>query len=235
MSSRRFRFDPVDIAVVSGALLTVFGAMLSWVSTQGSFQMRTQIPPPADIDRQTLEEELGKNIVAASLIEDKHAKDISRAAKKLNTETIAAEQIEDSGNERVQHVVNERTEQERSKAARQEFVKGQKIVKATVRSKGSQSLPDDQWKAFNGHVITAAVKEADRIDRAFRMNAPASFNTALQNETQAHAVAWHKSQEQAGEAIVETSLTEEEYAAALGNVQEQLGSLVSRAAAAHML
>ncbi|HKT33739.1 MAG TPA: hypothetical protein VJR03_02825 [Nitrospira sp.] len=232
---RSRRFDPIDIAVVSGALLTVFGAMLLWVSTQGTFQMNTQVPATTHIDKQTIEEALGKAVVTATLIEQKHTKEISRAARKLNAETITAENLEDSGNDRVQQVVDERNEQERSKAARQEFVKGQEIVKGTLRSKGPQPLPEAQWSAFNGHVITAAAKEADRIDRVFRTNAPAALNTALQNETQVHAVAQQKSQEQAGDAIVEASVTEEEYAAASGSIQEQLGSLVSRAAAAHML
>ena len=229
------RFDPMDIVVVSGALVTLFGGMLFWVATQGSFQMAAQRRPATHLDMQTIEEELGKAIVASSLIERKHAKNISRAARKLNAETIEAESIDHSGNELIQHVVDESNEQGRSEAARQEFVKGQRIVKDTVRAKGAQRLPEDQWKTFNGRVITAAVKEADRIDRAFRTNAPASLNSALQNETQAHEVALEKSQEQAGEAIVETSVTEEEYASALGNVQEQLGSLVSRSAATHML
>ena len=232
---RSRRFEPVDMAVVSGGLLTLFGAMLLWVATQGSFQMNTAAAPTVSLDTRTIEEGLGNAIVAASLIEEKHAKGISRAAQKLNAETITAEHIENSGNQRVQQVLDERNDQERSKTARQEFVKGRQIVETTARAKGPRMLPEEQWKALNGHAITAAAKEADRIDRDFRTNAPANLNTALQNETQVHEAAWRKSQEQAGEAIMETSVTEEAYAAESAKVQEQLGSLVARAAAAHML
>ena len=232
---RRRRFEPVDMAVVSGGLLTLFGAMLLWVATQGRFQISTHVAPAVSLDRQTIEEGLGNAIVAASLIEEKHAKDISRAAQKLNAETITAEHIEHSGNQRVQHVMDERNDQERSKTASEEFVKGREIVGTTVRSKGSRMLPEDQWKALNGQAITAAINEADRIDRDFRTHAPANLNTALQNATKVHESAWRKSQEQAGEAIMETTVTEEAYTAESAKVQEQLGALVARAAAAHIL
>jgi len=227
--------EPVDMAVVSGGILTFFGAMLLWVSTQGSFQITPPMEPNADIDKKSLQEELGKNVVAAAIIEGKHSRDISRVAQKLNAETITAERINTSGNERVQHLVNERKEQERSKTARIEFVKGQTIVNATVRAKRSQRLPDEQWKELNGRVIATAANEGDRIERAFRINAPETFKTALENEANVHTVVWKRSQEQAGEAIVETSLVEKEYQRASGSVQEQIGSLVSRAAASNML
>ena len=224
-----------DIAVVSGGLMTLFGAMLLWVSTQGNFQISTPIETNADIDKKSLQEQLGQNIVAASVIEDKHSKDISRVAQKLNTETITAQRINDAGNETVQQLVNESKKQESSKTARIEFVKGQSIVNATVRAKRWQRLPEEQWKELNGRVIATAAKEGNRIDRAFRAAAPEMFKTALENETKVHTAVWKRSQEQAGEAIVETTLVEKEYESALGNVQEQIGLLVSRAAASHML
>lgn len=232
----RYRgFDPVDMAAVSGAFVTFFGAVLLWVSTQGSFQMTVPMQPNVEIDAKSLEEEIGKNIVAASVVEDKHAKDISRAARKLNAETITAEHFNNSGNERVQHLVNERNEQERNKAARIEFVKGQSIVNGTVRAKRWQRLPDERWIEVNRHVITAAANEGDRIERAFRINAPETFQRALENVAQVHTVNLQRSQEQAGAAIVETSSVEEEYERDLGSVQEQIGSLVSSAAASDML
>jgi hypothetical protein len=232
----RYRgIESVDMAVVAGGLLTFFGAMLLWLSTQGSFQITMPMEPNVDIDQKSLQEELGKNIVAASVIEDKHSKAISRAAMKLNAETITAQRINNSGNESVQQLVNESQEQERSKTARMEFVKGQSIVNATVRAKRSQRLPEEQWKELNGRVIAAAAKEGNRIDRAFRATAPETFKTALENESKVHTTVWKRSQEQAGKAIVETTLVEKEYEGALGNVQEQIGLLVSRAAASNML
>jgi hypothetical protein len=229
------RFEPVDIAVVSGGLLTFFGATLLWVSTQGSFQIATPMESTADIDKKSLQEEIGKNVVAAAVIEAKHSKDISRVAQRLNAETITAERINDSGNESVQHLVKERQEQERSKAARIEFVKGQSIVNATVRAKRGQSIPDEQWKELNGRVIATAAHEGERIDRAFRINAPETFKTALENETKVHTAIWQRTQEEAGDAIVQASLVQQEYERASASVQEQIGSLVSRAAASHML
>lgn len=227
--------EPVDIAVVSGGMLTLFGAILLWVSTQGSFHTTTPMESNADIDMTSLQEEIGKNVVAAAVIEDRHAKDISRVARKLNAETITAERINDSGNESIRHVVNERKEEEQSKTARIEFVKGQSIVNATLRAKRSQRLPDEQWKEMNGRVIATAANEGERIERAFRINAPESFKTALENETNVHTAVLERSQEQAGAAIVETSVVEKEYEQASGSVQEQIGLLVSRGAASHML
>jgi hypothetical protein len=212
-------------------MLTFFGAMLLWVSTQGSFQLTMPIESNEAIDKKTLQEEIGKNVVAATVIEDKHSRDISRAAQKLNAETITAERINDSGNESIQHLVNERKEQELSKTARIEFVKGQGIVNATMKAKRSQRLPDEQWKELNGRVIATAAKEGDRIERAFRINAPETFKAALENQAKVHAAVWKRSQEQAGQAIVETSVVENEYERASGSVQEQIGLLVSRATA----
>jgi len=232
----RYRgFEPVDVAIVSGALLTVFGATLLWVATQGSFQMTTSMQPTPEIDKTTLEEEMGKNVVTASLIEDKHSKEIARAARKLNAETMAAEHVNSSGNETVQHVINEHKEQARSKAARVEFVKGQSIVNATLRATRTQGITEEQWRELNQRAITTAANEGNRIERAFRAHAPETLNSALKSEAQAHTVAWRRSQEEAGAAIVKTTLVEQEHERASASVQEQIGSLVSRAAASDML
>jgi hypothetical protein len=83
--------------------------------------------------------------------------------------------------------------------------------------------------------FTTAANEGHRIERAFRAGAPRRFQTALESATQAHTAAWQRSQEQAGAAIVKISLVEGEYERARAGVQEQIGSLISTAAAAHML
>ena len=230
-----YRIELVDMAAVSGGLVTFFGAMLLWLSTQGNFQISTPMEANGDLDKTSLQEELGKNIVAASVVEDTHAKDILRVAQKLNTETIAAQRINDSGNERVQQLVNESKAQERSNTARIEFVKGQSIVNGTLRAHRWHKLPEEQWKELNGRVIATAAKEGNRIDSEFRTTAPERFKTALENETEVHTSVWKRSQEQAGEVIVETTLVETEYEAAFGDVQEHIGLLVSRAAVSNLL
>jgi len=228
-------FEPVDVAIVSGAFLTVFAAALLWVATQGSFQMTTSMQPNPEIDKKALEEEMGKNVVTASVIEDKHSKDIARVARKLNAETIEAEHANNSGNETVQAVMNEHQKQEQGKAARVEFVKGQSIVNATLRATRTQSVPEEQWKELNQRAIASAANEGNRIEQAFRINAPKTLNAALENEAKAHTAVWQRSQEEAGAAIVETSVVEQKHEQASAKVQEQIGSLVSRAAAEDML
>jgi hypothetical protein len=171
----------------------------------------------------------------ASVIEDKHSKAIARAARKLNAETLEAEQMDKSGNDAVQQVLNEHLQQEQRKAARIEFIKGQSIVNATLRAKRTRQLPEDQWKVLNQRAITSAANESNRIERAFRINAPQTLNAALENEANVHSAVWQRSQEEAGAAIVETSLVEREHDRASAKIQEQFGSLVSRAAASDML
>jgi hypothetical protein len=232
----RYRnFEPVDIAAVSGGLATFFGALFLWLSTVGNFQMTPPMQPTVNLATAGLEEELGENVVAVSRIEHKHSREISRAARTLNSETLTAERIEDSGNEPVQRLVNDSKDQERSNAARIEFVKGQSIVNATARAKRRSQMPDEQWTDFNQRIITAAATEGNRMERAFWEGAPQRFQAALQSATQAHTAAWQRSQEQAGAAIVKTSMVEGAYDRARAGLQEQLGSLISTAAAAHML
>jgi hypothetical protein len=178
---RNRSFEPVDMAIVSGALLTVFGAALLWVATQGRFQMTSPMEPNPEIAKTTLEEEMGRSVVMASVIEDKHSKAIARAARKLNAETLEAEQLNKSGNDAVQQVLNEHLQQEQRKAARIEFIKGQSIVNATLRAKRTRQLPEDQWKVLNQRAITSAANESNRIERAFRINAPQTLNAALEN------------------------------------------------------
>lgn len=173
--------------------------------------------------------------MTASVVEDKHSKEIARAARKLNAETLEAEQVDKTGHDTVQQLFNEHKQQEQRKAARIEFVKGQSIVNATLRGKRAQQLPEDQWIELNQHAIASAVNESDRIEQAFRINAPNTLNAALENEANVHTVAWQRSQEEAGAAIVQTSLVESEHDRALASIQEQFGSLVSRAAASDML
>jgi len=197
--------------------------------------MTTSMQPNPEIDKKMLEEEMGKNVVTASLIEDKHSKEIARAARKLNAETMEAEHANNSGNETVQQVMNEHKKQEQGKTARVEFVKGQSIVNATLRAKRTQSMPEEQWKELNQRAIASAAHEGNRIERAFRINAPETLNSALENEAKAHTAVWQRSQEEAGAAIVEASVVEQEHERASASVQEQIGSLVSRAAASDML
>jgi hypothetical protein len=56
----RYHFEPVDLAVVSGALLTIFAAALLWISTQGSFHVTTPMQSSPDMAATSLEEEMGK-------------------------------------------------------------------------------------------------------------------------------------------------------------------------------
>jgi hypothetical protein len=234
----RHRLEPVDIAAVSGLLATFFGGGLLFLSTQGGFRVtpEQQTIPQTETDITSLiEPEIGEAVLAASVIENKHSNEISRAARKLNTDTMTAEHLNASGNERVQHLMDETKGQEAHKTARIEFVKGRTIVNATLRAKRGQGLPNGQWDPFNRRMIATADNEGNKIDRAFRTTAPERFGTALENETQAHTAALQRSQQQAGAAVVQTSLVEEEYERDMASVQEQIGSLVSTATVADIL
>lgn len=228
------RFEPVDIAAICGGLATFFGGLFLWLATLGSFQMTPQMQPHSNMDMANMEEAIGESVVADSTLEDRHSRKISRAARTLNTATLTAQGIDDAGNQPVQRLVSESVDQERGNAARIEFVKGQSIVNATIRAKRGQ-MPSDQWPEFNQRIITTAANEGHRIERAFQIGAPHRFQAALESATQAHTLAWQRSQEQAGAAIVNTTLLEGEYERARAGKQEQLGSLISTAAAAHML
>jgi hypothetical protein len=230
---RHVRPEPVDVAAAAGIVATCFGAILLFLSTHGSFHagMGEQVQPKIAVDTKSLiESEIGEAVMAASVIENKHSNDIVRAAKKLNTETMTAEHMNVSGNERIQHLADEAREQEANKTARIEFVKGNRIVNSTLRAKRGQGLPDAQWETFNRRMITTAADEGNSMERAFRVTAPERFGAALESEIQAHTVALQRSQEHAGAAIIKTTSVEKEYERAKANAQEQIGALVSTAA-----
>lgn len=230
--------EPVDVAAVSGVLATIFGAILLFLSTQGSFHITARDPmqPNTDMDVKSLiEPVIGEAVMAASVVENKHSNEISRAAKRLNTETMTAQHIDASGNERVQGLVDETKRQEANKVTRVEFVKGRSIVNSTLRAKRGQALPDKQWEQFNRRMIATAANEGDKIERAFRTTTPDRFAAALESEALAHTVALQQSQEHVGAAVVKVSLVEGEYERAMAGVQEQVGALVLTATTAGLL
>ena len=235
----RYRgIEPVDVAAVSGLLATAFGAILLFLSTQGSFHITSRDPmqPNADMEANSLiEPMIGEAVLAASIIEYKHSNDISRAAKRLNTETMTAQHLHVSGNERVQGLVDETKREEADKTTRVEFVKGRSIVNSTLRAKRGQALPDQQWEQFNRRMIASAANEAHKIEHAFHTTTPDRFAVALESEVLAHMVALQRNQEHVGAAVVKASLVEGEYERAMAGIQEQVGSLISTATTAGLL
>ncbi len=229
------KFEPVDLAAISGLVATVFGGILLVLATNGRFDTTAELLQPRIDAKGITQEEMGKNIVATALIEAKHARAITRAARNLNAETMTAAQMVDPVDQSIQRVANATKEQERSNTDRIEFVKGRSIINGTVRAKRSQKLRDDHFGQLNQRFIATAAQEGDRVQQEFRRSEPARFQAAIENETHASTLRWRRSQEQAGAAIVRTSLVEEEYDRELALVQERLGSLITRAASAHML
>ena len=148
---------------------------------------------------------------------------------------MRAHHINMSGNEPVQRLADETKAQEANKTTRVEFVKGRSIVNSTLRAKRGQMLPDEEREQFNRRMIVTAVNEGNRIEREFLSARPDRFAAALESDRQAHRIAIQRSQEQLGSAVVNVSLVEGEYERARAIVQEQVGSLVSRALTAELL
>jgi hypothetical protein len=235
--NRDRRLEPVDVAAASGLLATFFGAALLSLSTEGRFQILAMEPKPhADLDvERVIEPGLGEAVVASAIVDHKHSREMSRAARKLTTAAQTADRLTASGNERVHRLVDTIKGEEANKTARVEFVKGRSIANATLRAKRGQGLPNEQWESFNQRLITTAANEGNRIEGAFRVTAPDRFRTALETDTVINTAAMQQSQERAGAAVMKTGLVENQYEQATGRIQEQIGSLIATASRSEML
>lgn len=238
MTDRR-GLEPVDIAAATGVLATLFGASLLYLSTEGRFQAPApaamQPMMTADVDKKDLiEPAIGDAVVEASLLENKHHSNISKATKRLNAKTMTAQRLSTSGNERIEQIVNETNQQDLRKAARVEFVKGRSIVNFTSRGKGDHALRAHQWDQFNDRMIRAAGEQEQRIESGFRSNRP-NVETVLATEIDSQVRARQRNQEEVGSAVVKAAVVQDRYNEAMGSIQQQVGSLVSAATVAERL
>ena len=226
--------EPVDLMVAAGIVAIVAGASLVFVSTQGRFEIATPDEAANHETNDPVQPALGRTLIAISLLERERSGEMTKAVKKLNQVTMAAQHINRSTQDRIRELAEQADNNRGAKTARAEFVKGRSVVNSTTRVMRNASLPDQQRTEYDRRMIQIAAETGKKIEKEFEKTEESNLGRAIVAETQSQTNTADRNQEEVGAAIVHVSLVQDEYREAFETTQQQLGLLVSVAARAQL-
>ena len=212
-----YRYNSVDIIVGVGMCAILFGAMLLFVASSGTFLLTA--PEPAPIEQLAgvsagmawLQPALGQAIVERALLQ-RHSDQITRAATfEWNQAMQAHQSLQAMSGGPLGFIMQRAALLPVEHEARVQSVIGRNVVNFTRRGVRSGILSADQYLSdYNNGMIGAAESMGQRLHRDF----VATWQPAL------------------GRAIVDTS---RDYMRRVGAAQEQLGSAILHMAQARMV
>ena len=212
-----YRYNSVDIIVGVGMCAILFGAMLLFVASSGTFLVTA--PEPAPIEQLAgvsagmawLQPALGQAIVERALLQ-RHSDQITRAATfEWNQAMQAHQSLQAMSGGPLGFIMQRAALLPVEHEARVQSVIGRNVVNFTRRGVRSGILSADQYLSdYNNGMIGAAESMGQRLHRDF----VATWQPAL------------------GRAIVDTS---RDYMRRVGAAQEQLGSAILHMAQARMV
>jgi hypothetical protein len=220
------KLEPVDLMVAAGIVATLLGALLVFMSTQGSFQAAVADDVAALEANNIAQTALGQTLLNISVLEREGSEETTKAVKKLHHATMTAQELRHSTEQQIstlaEHVDNVQIEN----TARAEFVKGRSIINSTSRAVKHDSMPPEQRDEYNHRMIEVAAKTGQKIEQEFQETEQSYLGQLVVAETQSQIEAAHRTQEHVGAAIVSATLVQDKYKEALEAEQDRLGLLV---------
>jgi hypothetical protein len=220
------KLEPVDLMIAAGIVATVLGALLMFMSTQGSFHAAVADDAAALEANNVAQTALGQTLLNISVLEREGSEETTKAVKKLHHATMTAQELRHSTEQRIstfaEHVDNVQIEN----TARAEFVKGRSITNFTSRVVKNDAMPPEQRDEYTSRMIEVAAKTGQKIEQEFHETKQSYLGQLIVAETQSQIEATHRTQEQVGAAIVMVTLVQDKYKEALEAEQDRLGLLV---------
>lgn len=218
--------EPVDLMVAAGIVATVLGALLVFVSTQGSFQAAVADDVAALEANNFGQTALGQTLLNISVLEREGSEETTKAVKKLDHATMTAQELRHSTEQRISTLAAQVDNIQIENTARAEFVKGRSIINFTSRLVKNDSMPPEQREEYTRRMIEVAAKAGQKIEQEFQETEQSYLGQLVVAETQSQIEAVHRTQEQVGAAIVTVAVVQDKYKEALNAEQDRLGLLV---------
>jgi hypothetical protein len=231
-----YRFNTLDIIVGVGMTAIIFGAILLFVATAGSFQPLS--PQFASLDSFSddrtgmtwLQPAIGQAVVDQALLERRTNRSVAEAVSRWNRATMASYDVE-SGTDGLFGMVRQSAiTLPMDHAARVQGIMGRSIVNFTRRGVRSGLLSAAQPEsAYNADMIRKTEARGMQLDAMFAATWQGSLGRAIVDRFQQYTRRADALQEQLGAAVLQMTqsqiASEEQHAAS----QQQLASVVSAA------
>jgi hypothetical protein len=231
-----YRFNTLDIIVGAGMTAIVFGAILMFVATAGSFQPFS--PGVATVDSFAddgtgmtwLQPALGQAVVDQALLERRSNQRMAASVSEWNRATMAFDELQSRPGGLYGAVMQAASDIPAAHVARVQGVMGRSIVNFTRRGVHSGVLSAAQpVSAYNRDMIGKAEAMGQRLEEAFAATWQGTLGGAIVETFQHYSQRAGAIQEQVGTAVVHLTqsqaMSEEQWAAN----QQQLASLVAAA------
>jgi len=228
-----YRYATVDVIVGVGMCAIVFGALLFFVATAGTFQGAPLAYTPLDQSTETvagmsmLQPALGQAIVDRVLLERRANQGIAQAAAEWNRATMAQHNLESLPGGPFGAILHEAATVPEHHAARVQTVMGRAIVNFTNRGIQSQVLAANQYLSqFNDRMIRLTEVRGQRLDQEFASTWQATLGREIIDAAQNYRGLVASIQEQLGRAILHLTSLQATLEEGWAENQYQLASLI---------
>ncbi len=227
-----YRYNTIDVIVGVGMCAIVFGALLFFVASSGTFLLASEPAIPVErpfgvqVGMMWLQPALGQAIVERTLLDLRSDQAIAQAAAEWNRATLAHQTFQ-AAESPVAAVMRRAAILPEEHAARVQTVMGRAIVNFTKRGIRSEALSADLYlSAYNDNMIRATEARGARMNDEFASTWQATLGREITRAIQNYRN-WDESvQTQLGAAIMRLTHAQAVSEETLADSQYQLASLV---------
>jgi len=228
-----YRYTTIDVIVGVGMCAILFGALLFFVATTGTFQgapvAYSPLEQPTGIlaGMTTLQPVLGQAIVDRALLERRANRGMAVTAAEWNRATLAQHDLQSLPGGPFGTVLREAATVPGNHAARVQTVMGREIVNFTKRGIRSEALSADQYfSLYNDRMIRTTEARGQRLDREFASTWQATLGREIVEAAQNYRGLSASIQERLGRAILHLTHLQATLEEGWAENQNQLASLI---------
>jgi len=228
-----YRYNTTDIIVGVGMCAIVFGALLFFLTANGTIQAAPPqvvvMEPANDIEAGMtwLQPALGQAIVEQALNEQRGNQMIAEAAAEWNRVTLAHHEFQSLVGGPFATVMRQAAAGPAEHRARVQGVLGRAIVNFTQRGIRSGAFSADLYLSdFNTNMIRAAETRGQQLDQDFSSNWQATLGRGIVWAAQTYKSRSEDIQEQLGAALMHLAQAQHSLEDSMAVQQPQLGSLL---------
>jgi hypothetical protein len=228
-----YRYTTIDVIVGVGMCAILFGALLFFVATTGTFQgapvAYSPLEQPTGIlaGMTMLQPVLGQAIVDRALLERRANRGMAETAAEWNRATLAQHDLQSLPGGPFGTVLREAATVPGNHAARVQTVMGREIVNFTKRGIRSEALSADQYfSLYNDRMIRTTEARGQRLDREFASTWQATLGREIVEAAQNYRGLSASIQERLGRAILHLTHLQATLEEGWAENQNQLASLI---------
>lgn len=228
-----YRYTTIDVIVGVGMCAIVFGALLFFVATTGTFQGAPVAYTPLEqstgilAGMTMLQPVLGQAIVDRALLERRTTRGMAEVIAEWNRATMAEHDLQSLPGGPFGMVLREAATVPVNHAARVQAVMGREIVNFTKRGIRSETLSADQYfSRYNDRMIRTTEARGQGLDREFASTWQATLGREIVEAAQNYGRLSTSIQEQLGRAILHMTYLQATLEERRAENQNQLASLI---------